>query len=322
MYLDQRAGGRLVINLTADASDAVRTTFRSAAPEGAVVTFATVRHTLADLLAVHAALLARAGAQPLDQHVGIGAIGTDEVANVVRVGVVGDDSKLREALVAEFGDQIEMFTDEAIVDDVCSNRSSCTPYRAGLQTYNAAHGTCTTGFMSKNLVQNIYYILTAGHCAAVGAAMFHDEVQMGTIARRVYYEGATNDSGAISQAGTTNHKNWIYVTSGEPSRTVTAKEGQNADTAGEGTCLSGFTSGFSCGVMQVKDWDNVWDGTFHFNNLRSGNYIGTGGDSGGPIFYGHKAIGLHKGHLGTLTYYSHIWEVEQNEGILVLLAPV
>jgi hypothetical protein len=156
----------------------------------------------------------------------------------------------------------------------------------------------------------------------MNTAWKHDEVQIGTVVRRVYYEDATNDSEGISQAGTTNHKNWIFVTSGEPSRTVTSKEGHNADMTGQSVCISGEVSGFNCGQLQVLDWDNIWDGSVHMDNLRSGNYAAAGGDSGAPIFYGHKAIGIHKAHLNSLTFYSQIWEVEQNEGILVLLAAV
>lgn len=103
--------------------------------------------------------------------------------------------------------------------------------------------------------------------------------------------------------------------------TVTARQGQDADSVGESVCLSGVTSGFSCGTITDVDVDNVFDGSITQNNLRTANYISTGGDSGSPIFYGNTAKGIHKGSLGSVKFYSHIWEVESALGVKVLVAP-
>jgi hypothetical protein len=117
MYLDQASGAVLTINLTSDATAEDQQLLQAAAPQEAKVTFKTVRYSSAELAEAHSSLQAMAAEQPADQHVGIGAIGTDVIGNVVRVGVVGEDTELVKELLSKFGDRIEIFPDELIQND-------------------------------------------------------------------------------------------------------------------------------------------------------------------------------------------------------------
>lgn len=323
MFIDQAAGGILDIALTAAAPQSVRNDLLSIAPREAAVRFRTVSFSMAELQSVRNELQKLAATEPQDVQSGIGAISTDVRSNVVRVAVSAADRPVLEpALVSTFGDRIAVVDDFVLQNEACTSRSSCTPYRAGIQIYPpGSSGYCTTGFTAKKNGAANYYLLTAGHCGLLNSAWLHDEVQVGLVKIRAYANGGATDAAAISRPGTAGHKNWIFVTNGEKSRTVTARQGQDADSVGESVCLSGVTSGFSCGTITDVDVDNVFDGSITQNNLRTANYISTGGDSGSPIFYGNTAKGIHKGSLGSVKFYSHIWEVESALGVKVLVAP-
>ena len=322
VFIDQSVGGTVDIALTPQASSVVSEHLRAIAPGDANIRLRTVSFAKSELDIVHSELERMAALEPNGGRGGIGAISTSVQRNVVQVEVAPKDRPaLEPVLKAAFGARVTVVDESQGRDEVCNTRTSCTPYRAGIQLYPPGSSAyCTSGFMSKK-PNNTYFLLTAGHCGPLNSAWNHDEVQVGLVKIRAYANGGKADADAISRAGTAGHKNWIFVTAGEPARTVTARQGQNGDTVGESVCLSGVSSGFWCGVLQDDDVDNVTINGVTMNNLRGANYGSTGGDSGSPIFYGHLAKGLHKGQAFGMRIYSHVWEVEQALGVTVLVAP-
>jgi hypothetical protein len=322
LYIDQAGGGILDVALTAVPEGGLIAAIGAAAPDEAAVRFRVVANTQQELDAVHQAVEDLAH-EDSDTSRGIGAIRTDIRKNVVTVEVRATDrTRIEPELVQRFGDRVSVADPNAFVNDVCSNRSSCTPYRAGIQIYRSG-ASCTSAFLAKKNGVATYYMLTAGHCGVLNTAWFHDENQVGIVQARAYVNNGNADAEAISRAGTTGHKNWIYVTDGEMARTVTARQGHNADAAGENVCQSGITSGFFCGIIWDTDVDNVDDGTIVQNNLREATYTSAGGDSGAPVFYGHLAKGVNKGHFANgHAAYTQLWEVENALGVTVLTAAV
>ena len=198
--------------------------------------------------------------------------------------------------------------------------ASCTPYRGGIDLYRP-NGSCTSAYNAKKTGVNNYYLLTAGHCGLVNLAWFHDEIQVGLMQIRAYVNQGAADAGGIGRPGTSGHKNWIFVTAGEPARPITSRQGHDADNAGESVCISGKVIGFWCGTILSDNVDNVFTGTIILNNLRSATYQSRSTDSGSPIFYGNVAKGIHLGQIGATRYYTHIWEDEQALRVAVLTAP-
>jgi streptogrisin C len=255
---------------------------------------------------------------------GIGDIRTDVRQNMVIVGLYpAGEIVLAQQLQTRFGSLLAIKAADQMSNQVCSSRTSCTPYRAGIQIYHGT-GICTSGFIVKKNGTSNYYMLTAGHCGPTGYAWFHDEVQVGVASFRAYANLGNADAELISRAGTTGHKNWIYVLSTEMARTVDTVEGHDADTVGDSVCQSGVTTGFWCGTIVNVDLDGIPDDNgIITNNLREATYASNPGDSGGPLFYGHVAKGVLKGGLSNgHGVYTHIWEACNALACTVLTAPV
>jgi len=321
LFFDQEAGGVIDIALTSGDQEAMEL-FRKTAPEEAELRFRTVRHSLAELEMVHRSLEELAELEPTDRQVGIGAIATNVRLNVVDVGIAAADrAALEGSLVSAFGDRIRVIDDYSIQNEVCTARSSCTPYRAGIDIYPPGALGCTSGFIAKKATDATYYMLTAGHCGALNSSWLHDEVQVGVVVVRAYQTNGTADAAAISRPGTTGHKDWIYVANSEMARSVNVRQGHDDDSIGESVCIAGKISGFWCGTITSVDADNVWDGVTLQFNMRTATYGSASGDSGAPVFYSNTAKGIHKGQAGTTRYYSHIWEVEQSLNVVVLTSP-
>jgi streptogrisin C len=173
------------------------------------------------------------------------------------------------------------------------------PLRGGVRLYQdfvqAFVPSCTTAFNARSNSDNLWYVMTAGHCGIKG-----DEFQgykpslsfqaIGNVHNSIV-DG--NDDMAIIRINDVpgwNPRNWVYVhasadTTLDPDYTIV-----NTFNSPVGTrvCMSGSTSGTDCGdVVEVN-----WDGT---NGLSRAQYCSDGGDSGGAIYSGHNARGIHIG---------------------------
>ncbi len=65
---------------------------------------------------------------------------------------------------------------------------------------------------------------------------------------------------------------------------------------GIAVCMTGGFSGTRCGIVTEVDWGDAKYGIVNYcvNNDRGDTQ---GGDSGGPVYKGHNAYGLHLGML-------------------------
>lgn len=314
IYIDENAGGIVDIALTGDIGAASMDTLVGSAPFGAKLRFRQVAHSWSELQVIQAAIGTFLGA-------GITYVSSDVVNNTVEVSVADNPPPALGALLAAHQGTIVERPGVLLETTTCSNRASCTPYRAGIQIYRADSAYCTGGFMATKTTGTNYW-LTAGHCGPVGTAFFHDQNQVGLVAIRSYVSGTNTDAEGIGMPGTQH--NWIYVLSSDMARPVTSRQGHNVDVVGQAVCQSGYTTGFWCGSIFNVNGDIQDNNGVILHHMRYASFLDGPGDSGGPVFYGNQAMGLIEGQTSVLfcgTYhcsvYSQIWEVEQALGVTV-----
>jgi streptogrisin C len=170
------------------------------------------------------------------------------------------------------------------------------PLRGGVRIYQGSTAWCSTAFNARSNSDNLWYVLTAGHCGVKGTEFRAYQPTSGSFHVIGDVHNSTqagNDDMAIIRINNVpgwNPRNWVYVHASadtvlDPDYTIV-----NTFNSPVGTrvCISGSTSGTDCGdVVEVN-----WDGT---NGLSRAQYCSDGGDSGGAIYSGHNARGIHVG---------------------------
>jgi hypothetical protein len=100
------------------------------------------------------------------------------------------------------------------------------------------------------------------------------------------------------------------------------------EVVGENVCLTRLQNVTSCGTLLST---NITQGVCRtptdcrtMKYMRRATYTGAAGDSGGAIYYGNKAIGLHSApyaYAGGGEIYSHVINVEDTFGLTTQLTP-
>jgi hypothetical protein len=137
------------------------------------------------------------------------------------------------------------------------------------------------------------HFLTAGHCTNIGDTFYAAAGQSQRIGTRVASSFPTNDFGLVR-----------YDAGQNPAGAVNMKDGTSRDISsarnavvGETIGLSGSTSGVRRGqVTGVNVTVNYSQGPVH--GLIQTTICSAGGDSGGAVFAGNAAIGIHSGSSG------------------------
>lgn len=177
------------------------------------------------------------------------------------------------------------------------------PLRGGVRLYRGTTAWCSTAFNARSTSDNAWYVMTAGHCGTAGTQFSAFQPSTGNfhVVGDVHNSSvAGNDDFAIvriNNVGGWSPRNWVYVhASGDtvldPDYTIT---GIDTSPIGFRVCMSGATSGTDCGdVVELN-----WNGTY---GLARAEYCSDGGDSGGAVYSGHRARGIHigvvRGHDG------------------------
>ncbi|MCF6473491.1 hypothetical protein FAF44_34655 [Nonomuraea sp. MG754425] len=157
---------------------------------------------------------------------------------------------------------------------------------------------CTTGFILRGIPSPHHKrVATAGHCGKPKSYR--------------YYQNHSSDGGATSTKRMWWHYGkWgdlAYYTTGaytgsptfysawHTKRSVTSRSGRPS--VGDYVCHFGKSSGRSCSYVHISDLD--YSGVEGRVVVR--DYVSEGGDSGGPWYYGNKAIGIHSGWKSSFT---------------------
>jgi hypothetical protein len=281
-----------------------------------------VRHSLVELLVANAWLadqVSRANVNAKSEMV----TGYKPSANTVQLGVPPDTEEMspgQGAVLDEarqrYGSMLSTYTvtgrPRPTACGTENNRLTCdTPLRAGVWIAGG-ETACTLGFLARSRSDNTLYGLTAGHCLKDESATTtwytydrsgNTRTDVGTMHRFVYGEG---DAGLINIGIDEDDKalqhqidacgcSWVLVL--DSSDTTRNEQypiyGTGNGVEGLRVCHTGAANGTNCGqVVRLGVTSSTG-----VRNLVETNYCGGDGDSGGPVYAGNIAYGLHQGKL-------------------------
>ncbi|HEY2724840.1 MAG TPA: S1 family peptidase [Pseudonocardiaceae bacterium] len=164
-------------------------------------------------------------------------------------------------------------------------------------------GRCSIGFNAT--AGNARYIITAGHCTALGGTWTGaDGTPIGPVARSSF---PGTDYGLIQVTS----PSWTQTSSVEGNNGFVAITGATPVPVGASICRSGSSSNYHCGTVEAVNQTINYGGGDVVNGLTQTNVCAEPGDSGGPYFAGSQAQGTLSGGsggclLGGETYFQPI----------------
>jgi streptogrisin D len=189
-------------------------------------------------------------------------------------------------------------------------------YAAGGDAIYGGGYRCSLGFNVKTS-SNVYYFLTAGHCGNVASTWYSNSSQSTVLGTTAGSSFPGNDYAIVK-----------YTNGSVPPGTVDLYNGSSQDITsaanafvGESVKRSGSTTGVHSGTVSATNATvNYAEGTV--TGLIKTNVCAEGGDSGGSLFDGTKAIGLTSGGSGNCssggtTYFQPVTEALSVYGVSV-----
>lgn len=206
--------------------------------------------------------------------------------------VVWADRTLTSAGLARVNSVLGAYGDRARVERVAGTFSQRT--RGGDPIYGGQY-RCSAGFNVRS--GSTYYLLTAGHCGNIASTWYANGAHTKLIGTTQGSSFPGNDYAIVQYTGSLGHPGRVNLYNGTTQDITTAA---NAF-VGESVKRSGSTTGVHPGTVQALNATvNYQEGTV--TGLIKTNVCAEGGDSGGPLFDGTKALGLTSGGNGNCTF--------------------
>jgi hypothetical protein len=188
-------------------------------------------------------------------------------------------------------------------------------YIAGGDAIYGGQYRCSLGFNVKS--GTTYYFLTAGHCGNIASTWYSNSAHTAVLGNTVGSSFPGNDYAIVQ-----------YTNGSVPPGTVDLYNGTSQDITsaanafvGEAVKRSGSTTGVHSGTVSATNATvNYAEGTV--TGLIKTNVCAEGGDSGGSLFDGTKALGLTSGGSGNCssggtTYFQPVTEALSVYGVSV-----
>lgn len=159
---------------------------------------------------------------------------------------------------------------------------------------------CTIGTLATKSSDR--FIITAAHC--LESWNTNNVYQGGSLVGTEHfsYNGNYADVGVIKVPSTKKISNYVYKYSWTDSRITSYQTSTNSLNVGDNVCLSGATSGFSCGSVTAKNITSLGN-----SGYMEADVVSLGGDSGGTWWYNGVLIGIHRsGDGASFARFSHI----------------
>ncbi len=185
---------------------------------------------------------------------------------------------------------------------------------AGGQAIYGGQYRCSLGFNVRS--GSTYYFLTAGHCGNIASTWYSNSGHTTVLGNTAGSSFPGNDYAIVRYTSGGTPPGTVYTYSGSQDIASAA----NA-TVGESVRRSGSTSGVHSGKVQALNATvNYAEGTV--SGLIKTNVCAEGGDSGGPLYDGTKALGLTSGGSGNCTsggttYFQPVTEALSAYGVTV-----
>jgi hypothetical protein len=191
------------------------------------------------------------------------------------------------AVTSRFGDAVTLES----IGGVLSKR-----IRGGDAIYGGGY-RCSLGFNVRNSA-GTYYFLTAGHCGNLASTWYADSAHTTVLGSRSGSSFPGNDYAIIRYTNTSiSHPGSVNLYNGTSQDITSAADAY----VGEAVKRSGSTTGVHSGsVTGLNATVNYAEGTVY--GLIKTNVCAEGGDSGGSLFDGTRALGLTSGGNGNCTF--------------------
>jgi hypothetical protein len=165
-------------------------------------------------------------------------------------------------------------------------------YIAGGDAIYGGQYRCSLGFNVRNSA-GTYYFLTAGHCGNIASTWYADSGHSQVLGNTVGSSFPGNDYAIVQYTSSASHPGTVDLYNGTTQDITSAA---NAF-VGESVKRSGSTTHVHSGTVQATNATvNYSEGTV--TGLIQTNVCAEGGDSGGSLFDGTKALGLTSGGSG------------------------
>jgi streptogrisin D len=189
-------------------------------------------------------------------------------------------------------------------------------YAAGGDAIYGGQYRCSLGFNVRTS-SNVYYFLTAGHCGNIASTWYSNSSKTTVLGTTAGSSFPGNDYALVK-----------YTNGSTPPGTVDLYNGTSQDITsaanafvGESVKRSGSTTGVHSGTVSATNATvNYAEGSV--SGLIKTNVCAEGGDSGGSLFDGSKALGLTSGGSGDCTsggttYFQPVTEALSVYGVSV-----
>lgn len=335
VWIDDKDGDRIKAGVvgSATSSDAVRAAATAAGVADAV-DVVPVRRSLADLesavawLAERLAVVNTGASAPIASGIRVERNGLE-----LRIPAAGALTAAQQRLVADatkrYGDAVLVERADGVpTADACSYPDCDPPLRGGVRITRPGSG-CTSGFAALSWFNNVYYLLTAGHCtASAPSATWSTQFAGGS----THVIGNTHNhvlggAGDMAIIRVNNPGGWdlprgiVFVTAGpDTARDETYHiSSEGGSVVGQRVCKSGAYYGRTdCGTVRALGASLSYSGVT-VNHLGRADYCRTGGDSGGSVYASHVAYGMHvAGTAACTAYYQGISGAELALSVEVL----
>jgi hypothetical protein len=319
VWVDQAGGGLPVIARVGDDPEFERIVQDS--PLSRPPRIVNVTWSLAQLEVLHSHIVADLdsirllGAEPV-------MVQTNVRENRVDLVVTHSPTATLAKLEATYGPMMKVTTTDGPVAGLACTRSNCPdPWKAGLELRVGTTPICTAGFVAREGTSQ-FHQLTAGHCGSVGTLYKHAGLNVGSVVENGWVNNSAADAALIDIRNDWK-SNLVFLSTGNPLRSITSRQNPNDSIIGEPTCHSGLTTGYSCGTLKGVNITIIVSGRTMIRQ-RWASFPSMPGDSGAPVFFGSKAIGLvstsHPQHEPQ-AIFSHIIEAENRLGVITQMTP-
>ncbi len=269
VYLDD--SGKMVVTVT-DSAGAQQVQAAGGATK-------LVAHSTAELQSIHTELDKLAGipgtswgVDPSTNRVSVELDSTVSSANAAKL----------KAAVTKYGDAVDIARVSGVVkkDEI---------YTSGGDSIRNVHSSlyCSIGFNVQTPGGNKHF-LTAGHCAT-GTQQWYDTASGEYLGHRVAVSWPGNDYADIDY---TESDVTAYGTVNDDTRQITAS---SWPIDGESVSRSGATSDDLVGKVLLTSTTVTYSSGETVTGMIKTSLCGKGGDSGGPVYNGTIAIGIHSG---------------------------
>jgi hypothetical protein len=310
-WIDNKAGGQVVVAYVGDLPSTVRATVTSLVGLLATTTFKTVKQSADSLYALESDI-ANSG---LSAELAFEGSGVDLVNSTVTVDLSPDSpQKAEEILSARYGDKITVSRDdEDTRKGDLSREFNSGPLYGG--QWISAGNRCTDGYSNVRDSVGRYYTITAGHCWPNGTV-----IRQGSSSSN---RAIGNTSSSTGRSGVVTNCDCLVI--GEiPSGTGTEQTRVNNNNLfrftqsgnaviGDAVCQAGAnfaeTNGFqACGQVTARGQTRVINapggGTFEIRDQIKASYGRMTGDSGAPVGRGTSLVGFHSSGDSTGGWFS------------------